>query len=725
MRIISIYLQNFRKLYQCHIDFSEDTTLFVGANNSGKTTAMDALGKFLAGRTFAFNDFTLSNREQINAIGSKWEAQDCEKPVSLADWSSLLPTMDVWLDVSPQDIHHVVNLIPTLQWRGGKLGVRIIYQPKQIEQLFSEYRDAYFAARTTEQQGKNAKHSRLFPKNLCDFLEKHLVSIFGLKSYILDPQKADMTPPQATAFEMECITENPLKGIIRVDLISAQRELSDPDKKDTNTIDHSRLSSQIRGYYDKYLDPEKAPTPEDLDILEAAENARQAFDKSLEHQFEPAIKELEELGYPGVANPQITITSKVTTTDLLKHDSAIRYALGDKSDGLLLPEKYNGLGYQNLISIVFDLISFRDGWMHKGKAATTSTIEPLHLVLVEEPEAHLHVQVQQVFIRKAYNILRNYEQLKGNSLFSTQLVISTHSSHIAREEKFENLRYFKRLREGSECKVATSKVVNLSDVFGDGEKTDKFVTRYLQTTHCDLFFADAAILVEGSGENMLLPHFIRNKYPGLNQRYITILNISGKHSHRLAPLIHKIALPTLVISDLDSAEPSGYHCKAEPRRNRGLISGNYAITGWIIKKNSFDELLDLPESSKVASMTSICDYQIRIAYQTPIQIQYGGVAIEALSCTFEDSPIHTNWDVFKELKASDPGQLIKKLKEGLDNNESFETMKTAIFNELKKTEVKAEFALDLIYSIDPDKIMVPKYISEGLKWLEYTLCTEV
>ena len=145
-------------------------------------------------------------------------------------------------------------------------------------------------------------------------------------------------------------------------------------------------------------------------------------------------------------------------------------------------------------------------------------IEPLQLVLVEEPEAHLHVQVQQVFIRKAYSILRNHEKLGANNLFSTQLVISTHSSHIAREEKFANLRYFKRLPKGFECKVATSKVVNLLDVFGEETDTDKFVTRYLQTTHCDLFFADGAILVEGSAEHMLLPHFIRNKYSKLNQR---------------------------------------------------------------------------------------------------------------------------------------------------------------------------------------------------------------
>ena len=55
MRIIGIDIQNFRKLFGCHIDISKETTLFVGANNSGKTSAMDALAKFLANRSFVFS----------------------------------------------------------------------------------------------------------------------------------------------------------------------------------------------------------------------------------------------------------------------------------------------------------------------------------------------------------------------------------------------------------------------------------------------------------------------------------------------------------------------------------------------------------------------------------------------------------------------------------------------------------------------------------------------
>src|SRR5699024_1092321 len=152
----------------------------------------------------------------------------------------------------------------------------------------------------------------------------------------------------------------------------------------------------------------------------------------------------------------------VSTGDTLKHDSAVQYA-GRKNDATLkLPEKYNGLGYDNLHSMEFDHMRLSDSWRRGGKRRQTQdaldTVEPLHLVLVEEPEAHLHMQVQQVFIRKAYSVLRKHKFLKENMNFATQLVISAHSSHIARETDFADLRYFKRLPECANCNVATAKV---------------------------------------------------------------------------------------------------------------------------------------------------------------------------------------------------------------------------------------------------------------------------
>lgn len=732
MRISSIHVQNFRKLWRCRIDFSSETTLFVGANNSGKTSAMDALGKFLADRNFVFNDFTIFNRTKINAIGATWAAAECEMPEDVAEWEGILPKMDIWLDVSRKEIHYVSGIIPTLKWRGGKLGVRLIYQPKEVSNLFTEYREAYFAARETEAAKPGLGASiNLYPKDLCEFLERKLATYFSIKSYVLNPAQSEEEIPQPTPFGMECFTDNPLKGIIRVDMIDAQRGFADPDSSDGGEKTRKQLSAQMRSYYDKHLDPEKIPSPEDLEILEVTETAKNVFDKNLAIKFGPAIGELESLGYPGVTDPKITVATKVSTSEALRHESAVQYALSKGNEEMKLPEKYNGLGYQNLISMVFDLMGFRDGWMRMGKAKQSqdgddAVIEPLHLVLVEEPEAHLHMQVQQVFVRKAYSVLRNREFLKKNIDFATQLIISTHSSHIARETDFADLRYFKRLPESKECGVATAKVINLSDVFGKEDATDKFVTRYLQTTHCDLFFADAAILVEGSAESMLVPHFIRNKYPKLHQRYISILSINGRHSHRLSPLIEKLCLPTLIIADLDSVELDGHHKSARPERKKNLISGNYAVTGWIVKEKNLDKLFDLPAEQKVINNETPYEHPIRIAYQTPVTINYNGKKTEALSGTFEDCMVYTNYELLKDIKADDTGSLVEKVNAAISAEKSFSELHKEIFRLLRegKSDQKAEFALDLIYVIDPSDLIVPTYIAEGLEWLQNLLHPE-
>lgn len=180
MRILEINIQNFRKLLQCHIEFSEKTTLFVGANNSGKTSAMDALGKFLADRNFTFNDITISERSAINVIGERWIQKDCEEPTTITEWESLMPKMDIWLNVASNEMHYVACIIPTLKWRGGKLGVRLAFFPKDIVKLFTDYRDAYFAAREVEKAKENVE-IRLYPINLSEFLEKNLNTYFSIR----------------------------------------------------------------------------------------------------------------------------------------------------------------------------------------------------------------------------------------------------------------------------------------------------------------------------------------------------------------------------------------------------------------------------------------------------------------------------------------------------------------------------------------------------------------
>ncbi len=746
MKIEFVEIQNFRKLKSCHVAFSGKETIFIGANNSGKTSATHALILFLkqsCRKEIATTDLTLSNWHTINKIGTTWI--ECGKPedldLSIEQWLPVLPSIDIWLDVDTSEIHYVSHLIPTLSWTGGKLGVRLCFEPKKkgksrIEELYKEFKKVFNSAAETASKNKNGGKIKLslWPQSLKEFLEKEkrLHRYFAVNSYLLDPSQLVMpvdgvAKPQNLPEDSLRLDFEPFEGLFKIDIINAQRGFSDPNTSTSdspgagNTV--GSLTTQLRSYFDKHLNPSEQPNEDDIEALIAIENATNEFDKKLKSSFSSAISELEDLGYPGFSDPQITLTSKVNPIDGLNHDSAVQFNVtnSDATSGqspLSLPEKYNGLGYRNLISMVFKLIRFRDEWMRKGKAGKVLDngdfiIEPLHLVLIEEPEAHLHAQVQQVFINKAYAVLRNHGDLEESEKLSTQMVVSTHSSHIAHEIDFGCLRYFRRRPADKKNNVPCATVVNLSTTFGEKDDTSKFATRYLRTTHCDLFFADAAILVEGSAERMLVPHFIKQR-PVLDSLYITVLEIGGSHAHRLKPLVEDLGLVTLVVTDIDSIEEKKT-AKVKPERDKKYRSGNNTLKSWLPKIKDLDGLLDLAEDKKISENSLV-----RVAYQCPINVSLtdGGEKEEAIPYTFEDALVLSNIQLFKNMNKSNG--LIKKMSAALSKTSLSEATKE-MFDALDKTKKKAEMALELLYLREPKELTPPAYISEGLDWLQEKL----
>lgn len=733
MYIAFVEIQNFRKLISCRVEIAAQETIFVGANNSGKTSAIDSLILFLKkGRRkdIATTDFTLSNWSHINQIGMQWvNTADDDKPdLTIDQWLPYLTSIDIWLDANDIDIHHIIHLLPTLDWTPDQLlGIRLVLAPKDIQKLFKEFLTAHRAARETEKSATSESESKLslWPKSMRDFLDRDLHEHFEVKAYILDPTQCcdpenGVAKPQPTPANSEPMERDPFEGLFKIDVISAQRGFSDPKTENEWHSGFASLSKQLRQYFTKHLDPSESPDASDIEALIAIEEAKSVFDEKLKTSFKPAIGELEGLNYPGFSDPQISLTSEIHAVDSLDHKTAVQFNVSPERDGgaaLLLPEQYNGLGYQNLISMVFSLIRFRDEWMRVGKAAKKQSsddivIEPLHIMLIEEPEAHLHAQVQQVFIKKAYQVLRHHTNLNDGQ-FNTQLIVSTHSSHIAHELDFTCLRYFRREPATEKGKIPSATVVNLSKTFGDHDSTSKFATRYIKSTHCDLFFADAAILVEGSAERMLVPHFIRNKFPKLDQSYISLLEIGGSHAHRLKPLLETLGLLSLVITDLDSIGKSST-AKAFPERNKNFRSGNTTLKEWIPQKDSLDELLDCPEKYKQSENT-----MVRVAYQCPVKLKYkdGLNEEEAIPYTFEDALALTNLVLFRNYL--DPKGLLKKITEALGKDTLKEANKE-MFNCLGEGS-KAEMALELLYLTEPSEVEPPAYIFEGLKWLEEKL----
>lgn len=752
MHIEFVEIANFRKLLSTRVDLSTTTTLFVGANNSGKTSAMLALRRFLSPRRcpFEMHDFTLCHWPTIIALGESWiAARDAEEVVDLVvdPWVSALPTLDLWLYVETGEMHHVRDLIPTLDWVGGRLGVRLRYEPKDLDLLYKDFIGAVSDAEAMKAAGIAAVAAEhpdadpqpdppkltIWPESLVDFLSKRLSTHFTIRAYSLDPAELaapakSQARPQALPTASQPIEGDPLSGLIRVHDIPAQRgfggEQPGPEDDETPASGAgSRLSDQLRRYYAKHLDPTKGPDPKDLGALQAIEAAQDAFDKRLTESFKAAFTEVEGMGYPGVTDPRPRVSTRLKAIDGLNHSAAISFEVdmiaedGVTTPLLRLPEANNGLGYQNLISMIFQLMSFRDAWMRVGKAskgATITSTEPLHLVLVEEPEAHLHAQVQQVFINKAYAVLRAHEDLGESKSLRTQLVVSTHSSHVAHETPFSCLRYFRRLPAGMAAKVPVSTVINLSEVFGSGTETERFVTRYLRAQHADLFFADAAILVEGPAERMLVPNFIRAHYDELNQCYITLLEIGGSHAHRLKPLIDHLGLLTLIITDLDTLDGTG-GASVQPAKGANQKTNNATLKTWVPGLEDVDALMDADAAAKTLRVDGDPLFAVRVAYQTPLAVTPPGSAEPetAYPYTFEDALAFENLAVFSALEGTG---LVRKFREAITAGGGAATIGKSMYDALKKGK-KAEFALDVLEVEKFDAIVIPGYIAEGLDWL--------
>jgi predicted ATP-dependent endonuclease of OLD family len=686
---------------------------------------------------FTLNDFTIVHWPTIAAMGRTWEsaiATDTTLPEP--DWQNVLPTLDVWLYVEDNEVHYVQNILPTLDWEGKRLGVRLRFEPKDAAELQAEYlaaRDAANKAKGGQAYSDEKINVSLWPNDLVDFLQRRLTRYFGVKAYTLDPANCEepehgTAKLQALPQESVALNDDPFKGLIKINEISAQRGFGNESeiRRDDDEISEislkggaRKLSQQLRRYYNRHLDPYEDPDTKDIKALQAIEEAQKAFDSRLNEGFERALKELEQLGYPGVSDPKLNISTRLRPIEGLDHQAAVRYVVktsnGESGTNLYLPEDSNGLGYQNLISMVFRLTSYRDAWMLVGKAEARAVSSgtfrpPLHLVLIEEPEAHLHTQVQQVFIRQAYRILRNHADLADKPTFSTQLVVSTHSSHIAHECEFSSLRYFRRVAANED--IPSSCVVDVSRAFGPDEETRRFVTRYVKVTHCDLFFADAAVLIEGPAERILTPHFIRehSEFKELRECYITWLEIGGSHAHRLRGLIECLALPTLIVTDLDAVGDGNKSVR--PQRGAGQTTRNQTLKAWCPGIAEIDQLLDRPEAEKIKKYDAQ-RFSVRVAYQSPIEIKFPETTSEALANTLEDALLFENLDLFREQEGTG---LVAAFQIAIRNSADVAELGSKLSDSLK-TGSKAELALDLLEFRDANRLKTPTYIREGLLWL--------
>jgi len=653
MHLKKIEVKNFRLLYDAQLLLENRTTVIVGRNNSGKTSLTEVMRRLLsdASPSFSLEDFSFCCYDDF------WDSHlRKSKGESEAEIRKILPAIEVRLRFSYEDDEHlgllselVVDLDPDCT--EALAIVRYALKDGKLPELFGDF------AKTDE--GARPEFFRLLRNRIPSLYETTLVAV--------DPN--DETNEKV-------IERSTLRKLCAGGFISAQRGLDDASQKERVVIGKvlENLFSTAKSNTD---DTDSYVIAQELEI--AVKSIQDKIGDDFNEKLDQLLPALSLFGYPGLNDPKLLTETTLDVAKLLTNHTKVRYT---GSNGIHLPEAYYGLGTRNIILILLQLREFFKLYL---------AMEPrpsVHLVFIEEPEVHLHPQMQEVFIRKIGDIVEAFNEETGES-WPVQFVVSTHSSHVANEAHFETIRYF--LASSDKNGTVSTKVKDLRKGLADKPEPDRtFLHQYMTLTRCDLFFADKAVLIEGTTERLLLPRIIRMLDKDLadgkklGSQYLSVVEVGGAYAHIFFDLVNFLELRTLVITDLDSVKANGAGKFVACQVSQGHKTSNACLKSWYGNNDiTPTELLSADDAARTKGL-------LRLAYQCP--------EAETNPCgrSFEDAFMLANPEVFPL-----PGP-------GAQDRE------TQAWEEAKEVK-KSKFALE--HALSDGDWNIPRYIRSGLTWL--------
>jgi len=220
--------------------------------------------------------------------------------------------------------------------------------------------------------------------------------------------------------------------------------------------------------------------------------------------------------------------------------------------------------------------------------------------------------------------------------------------------------------------------------------------------------------------------------------------VGGSHAHRLKPLVEKLRIPTVVITDIDPTQETVNATTGKKSwtatantGDAGLKCGNSTLRQWHPKLETLDDF-KTPSAGHL-TWTGAPDCRVRFAWQLPVP-----EAGNEWPATFEDSLILTNIEWFKELnklmeeakadkgkgkaKAADADQA-RKIKpptgalaaaaRAVAGAATHAELLTALHTLMHGSFSKGDFAASIFERVAAGAdLTCPKYIADALTWLQ-------
>jgi len=690
MKIFKIEIENYRLLKDFSLDVEDELSLVIGKNNTGKTSILSVLDQFLNDKyNFSYHDLNIKFKTHLK------ETIETEEVINEEDFTLPKISLKIYIKYSEgDDLENISQVMMDLDPENDVIVLGFEYSLNYSSYIALKEDLHQFVEVEAQKNQENPEYEE---KGFHDYLSDNFSDYFKSqkKSLYYDHETQTVDESRFIDLLSEGIS---VKDIISFKLISARRDVANKDKNKT-------LSGQTSKIYKS-----KEDTEEQVQAVEDFKDKLSQTDTGLSGIYDTLFKDIadkvREFGGVKTNESDIKIISTLQHRELLEGNTTVVYKHDEENQ---LPEYYNGLGYMNLISMIFEI----EILVNEFRRTKNKKPADINLLFIEEPEAHTHPQMQYVFIKNIKKLLKKGIKREDGENRSLQYIISTHSSCILADSDFEDVKYLKK--ENNEGVIAKN-LKDLAKRYDEEGIQYKFLKQYLTINRAEIFFADKVVLIEGDTERILIPtimhkidieeksHFSQTGQidPDLSllSQNISIVEV-GAHFKIFKKFIDFIGIKTLIITDIDSTrENDDSERPVACRVDDGTGTSNSSIKDFYEDK-SWEQLKALEPGEREVD---IGDASTFIAYQT-MEDDYH-------ARSFEDAFIQINKDFIKNNIKTFNG--LKNINYFSDQSKDSYDLAEDCINK------KTHFALDIIYNSDEtlSNWSVPAYIKDGLLWLK-------